>query len=521
MASKFKIGDLVWAKMKGFPAWPGRVIEPKPEVKKPSDKKIRQFVFFYGSENYAFVLEDQMWNFVEFKSKYMITQRVPKGFKEAVEAIEDAVKAQPTMKEEKPEKKREVAKPPKKRAVSPAVSPSSAKKAKVSTRYPMSPTKSATSAASAVTSTTEPSIRDQNDAYDFFDDFLHSQKKEEDVVSDVSPAVADAAPAKNVIATPMKIGFLGLGIMGSGMVNNLLISGHEVTVWNRSPAKCREFVKDCALKGNSPAEVVQQCDITFSCVSDPSALKDLVFGNGGVLQGISQGKAYVDMSTVDVDTITDVHEAVTARGGRFLEAPVIGSRQPSENGSLIILAAGDRTLYDDCYSCFEAMGRKTFYLGETGSAAKMKLVTNMLMGSVLAGLAESLALAEKVGLEQDEVLQILELSPVACPFIKTKGQAMIRSDFSTNFSLENQQKDLRLVVSLADQVDQPLHVAAAVNEVRAAVYWTVVYYLQYTVLLTTTFFISYRSREVYTPRETRGETCKTSHSLFKITHVLR
>ena len=88
-----------------------------------------------------------------------------------------------------------------------------------------------------------------------------------------------------------------------------------------------------------------------------------MFGNGGVLQGISQGKAYVDMSTVDVDTITDVHEAVTARGGRFLEAPVIGSRQPSENGSLIILAAGDRTLYDDCYSCFEAMGRKTFYLG--------------------------------------------------------------------------------------------------------------------------------------------------------------
>ena len=110
---------------------------------------------------------------------------------------------------------------------------------------------------------------------------------------------------------------------------------------------------------------------------------------------------------------------------------------------------------------------------------------------------------------------------VLCCVRELWTSAMIRSDFSTNFSLENQQKDLRLVVSLADQVDQPLHVAAAVNEVRAAVYWTVVYYLQYTVLLTTTFFISYRSREVYTPRETRGETCQTSHSLFKITHVLR
>ncbi|ELU08924.1 hypothetical protein CAPTEDRAFT_178346 [Capitella teleta] len=263
----------------------------------------------------------------------------------------------------------------------------------------------------------------------------------------------------------MKIGFLGLGTMGTGIVTNLLRSGHEVTVWNRTPSKCREFVKEGALKATSPAEVIQDCDITFSCVSDPTALKDLVFGNCGVLQGICQGKAYVDMSTVDVDTITDVHEAVTVRGGRFLEAPIIGSKDSSCNGQLLILAAGDQTLYEDCFSCFEAMGRKSFFLGEVGSASKMQLISGLCSSTVLAGLAESLALAEKVGLDQDQVLQILSMSSVNCQLIKQKGIAMTTSEFSDpNYKLHLCQKDLRLAVNMSDTVDQPLHVGAAVNE---------------------------------------------------------
>jgi len=281
-----------------------------------------------------------------------------------------------------------------------------------------------------------------------------------------SPAMADSAPRKgSIIATPLKIGFLGLGIMGTGMVANLLRSGHEVTVWNRTPAKCRDFVKQGALKANSPAEVVQGCDITFSSVSDPSALKDLVFGNCGVLQGIGPGKAYVDMSTVDTETVADIHEAVTARGGRFLEAPVIGSKQPAGDGQLIILTSGDKSLYEDCYTSFQAMGKRAFYLGEIGCATKMKLTTNLLLGSVLAGLAEALALAEKIGLDHDEVMQILDMSPVSCSLIRQQGSAMVNSKFSEpNSKLQNLQKDIRLAVNLSDTVDQPLHVGGAVNE---------------------------------------------------------
>lgn len=135
---------------------------------------------------------------------------------------------------------------------------------------------------------------------------------------------------------------------------------------------------------------------------------------------------------------------MTVRGGRFLEAPIIGNKDMSHAGQLLILAAGDQSLYEDCFSCFEAMGRKAFFLGElesdfisswnscysliavafpgeAGSAAKMQLVTGLCTGTVLAGLAESLALAEKVGLDQDQVLQILSLSSVNCQLVKQKG----------------------------------------------------------------------------------------------------
>jgi 3-hydroxyisobutyrate dehydrogenase-like beta-hydroxyacid dehydrogenase len=285
------------------------------------------------------------------------------------------------------------------------------------------------------------------------------------VSHEVRPQVAEVpAMSKHIIPTPMRIGFLGLGIMGSAMVGNLLKSGHEVTVWNRTPQKCRDYVKDGAIKGNTPSEVVQNTDITFSCVADPTALKDLVFGNSGVLQGIGPGKGYIDMSTVDVDTITDVSEAVMARGGRFLEAPVSGSKGPALAGELIILASGDRTLYEDATTCFQAMGKKTFFLGETGNGVKMKLVVNMMMGTVMAGLAEAMSLAEKIGLDQDELLQVLDLSSLASPIIRSKGNAIMSSKFETNFPLQHQQKDLRLCINMADAVDQPLHVTSAANE---------------------------------------------------------
>ena len=186
-------------------------------------------------------------------------------------------------------------------------------------------------------------------------------------------------------------GFIGLGIMGSGMAKNLVKAGFEVTVWNRTADKCRELAELGAKVATTPRQVVENCRVTFSMLADPVAALAVCDGPDGVLEGMAAGKGYVDMSTVDVATSAGIAAAVTARGGRFLEAPVSGSKKQAEDGALIILAAGDRSLYEEVLPGFERMGKKILHLGEVGNGARMKLVVNMVMGGMMTSFCEGLA----------------------------------------------------------------------------------------------------------------------------------
>ncbi|RMC17943.1 hypothetical protein DUI87_05612 [Hirundo rustica rustica] len=271
--------------------------------------------------------------------------------------------------------------------------------------------------------------------------------------------------SRSIPECPMRIGFLGLGLMGSGIVSNLLKMGHTVTVWNRTAEKCDLFIQEGARLGRTPAEVVSTCDITFACVSDPKAAKDLVLGPSGVLQGIRPGKCYVDMSTVDADTVTELAQVIVSRGGRFLEAPVSGNQQLSNDGMLVILAAGDRGLYEDCSSCFQAMGKTSFFLGEVGNAAKMMLIVNMVQGSFMATIAEGLTLAQVTGQSQQTLLDILNQGQLASIFLDQKCQNILQGNFKPDFYLKYIQKDLRLAIALGDSVNHPTPMAAAANEV--------------------------------------------------------
>ncbi|KDR09657.1 Putative oxidoreductase GLYR1-like protein, partial [Zootermopsis nevadensis] len=277
-------------------------------------------------------------------------------------------------------------------------------------------------------------------------------------------SVSQTLKQKNILPSPLKFGFLGLGIMGSGIVKNLLNSGHSVIVWNRSPDKCRDFVKAGAEQGQTPSDVILAADITFSCVADPQAAKDMVFGNCGVLLETSSAKGYVEMTGIDAETSQDIAEAINAKGGRYLEAQVQGSKTQAEEGTLVILAAGDRSLFDDCQSCFKAMGKNSFYLGEVGNASKMNLVLQLMAGVTLAGLAEGMALADRAGLQQKDVLEVLELTSLACPTILEKGKAIIEGGFPTHLPLQHMQKDLKLSLYMGDQLEQPLPLTASTNE---------------------------------------------------------
>ncbi|CAN0927276.1 Glyoxylate/succinic semialdehyde reductase 1 [Linum grandiflorum] len=230
----------------------------------------------------------------------------------------------------------------------------------------------------------------------------------------------------------MEIGFLGLGIMGKAMSMNLIKKGF----------KCDELVEMGASVGETPAAVIKKCKITIAMVSDPAAALSVVFDKNGVLEEMCGGKGYVDMSTVDPETSTKISEAITSKGGFFVEAPVSGSKQPAEAAQLVILAAGDKV----------------------GNGARMKLVVNMIMGSMMNAFSEGLVLAERSGLNPGDLLDVLDLGAIAAPMFKGKGPNMIKSSFSPAFPLKHQQKDMRLALALGDENAVSMPVAAAANE---------------------------------------------------------
>lgn len=261
-----------------------------------------------------------------------------------------------------------------------------------------------------------------------------------------------------------EIGFLGLGIMGSAMAKNLVKGGFAVTVWNRSPEKCAELATLGAKVAATPAAVTASCAITFAMLADPTAAEAVCFGPEGALAGIGAGRGYVDMSTVDAATSQRIGTAVRDKRGSYLEAPVSGSKKPAEDGTLIILAAGERPLFDAALPALEKMGKKILFLGETGNGARMKLVVNMVMGGMMTAFCEGLALAGGAGLDPADLLEVLDAGALANPMFRLKGAQINREDYTVAFPLKHMQKDLRLALKLGELHDQPLFSAAAANE---------------------------------------------------------
>ncbi|KAG3259165.1 hypothetical protein H1C71_028775 [Ictidomys tridecemlineatus] len=429
-------------KLGRYPPWPGKIVNPPKDLKKPRGKKCF-FVKFFGTEDHAWIKVEQLKPYHAHKEE-MIKINKGKRFQQAVDAVEEFLRR--------------------------------AKGKDQDLTIPESSTVKGMMAGPMAAFKWQPTASEPvKDADPHFHHFLLSQTEkpavcyqaitkklkicEEETGSTSIQAADSTAVNGSITPTDKKIGFLGLGLMGSGIVSNLLKMGHTVTVWNRTAEK------EGARLGRTPAEVVSTCDITFACVSDPKAAKDLVLGPSGVLQGIRPGKCYVDMSTVDADTVTELAQVIVSRGGRFLEAPVSGNQQLSNDGMLVILAAGDRGLYEDCSSCFQAMGKTSFFLGEVGNAAKMMLIVNMVQGSFMATIAEGLTLAQVTGQSQQTLLDILNQGQLASIFLDQKCQNILQGNFKPDFYLKYIQKDLRLAIALGDAVNHPTPMAAAANEV--------------------------------------------------------
>jgi len=265
----------------------------------------------------------------------------------------------------------------------------------------------------------------------------------------------------------MRYGFVGLGIMGTAMASKLVRAGYELTVWNRHEDRCEPLVALGAARAATVKEVVAASDVTFAMLSTPAAAEAVCLGPDGVLEGLAPGKGYVDMSTIDPYTSRDLAHAVREEGGRFLEAPVSGSRQPAEEGSLVFMTAGDEDLYRETAPLLDVMGKKRLFLGEVGQAARMKLVVNMIMGGMMAAFSEGLSLAVKSKLDAEKLLEVLDSSAMANPMFRGKGPLMLARDFATAFPLKHMEKDLRLAVELGAECTQYMPVTEEARELFA------------------------------------------------------
>jgi len=268
------------------------------------------------------------------------------------------------------------------------------------------------------------------------------------------------------------IGFIGLGIMGEGMASRLLSQGVAGTadaplvVWNRTPSKCADlqarFPDHRIDVAESAADVVARCQVTFSVLSTPAASRAVFEGAAGTLAGVAEGKIVVDCATLAADDMQRMEQQVNDKGGKFLEAPVSGSKGPAHSGLLIFLCAGDEATYEDATvrAGMKAIGKARHFFGAVGGGTRAKLVVNSLMGTMMAAFGESLALAEAVGLDGDALLEVIGQGAVQSPMYALKGPKMLRGDHAPNFPLQHAHKDMQLAGDLAREAG----VACAVTE---------------------------------------------------------
>jgi 3-hydroxyisobutyrate dehydrogenase len=244
----------------------------------------------------------------------------------------------------------------------------------------------------------------------------------------------------------MRVAVLGTGIMGAPMARNIAAAGHEVRAWNRTRERAEPLAQHGATVAGTPAEAVDGADVVVTMLSDGAAVEavvaDLPFPDGSV---------WAQMSTVGVEAIERLSARAAEAGVPIVDAPVLGTRAPAEQGQLTVIAAGPPDARERCAPVFDAVGARTVVLGdEPGAATRMKLVLNAWLLALVEGLAESVALAERLGVEPARFLEIIDGGPLGPPYAKMKGPMMIERSYEPSFSLGLAAKDARLALEAAE-----------------------------------------------------------------------
>jgi 2-hydroxy-3-oxopropionate reductase len=268
-----------------------------------------------------------------------------------------------------------------------------------------------------------------------------------------------------------RIGFIGIGIMGKPMCRNLVKAGYELVIHNRSHASVDELVaeSDKISRASNPHEVAEQVDVIITMLPDSPDVKQVVFGDHGLLGAMGHGKLLIDMSTIAPATAIEVHDALVERGASALDAPVSGGDKGAIAGTLSIMVGGSATDFDNAHPIFEAVGKTIVHVGGPGAGQTVKACNQIVVAINYAAVSEALVLGSKAGVDPLKIIEVLNGGLAASRVMEMRGATMAAHEFEPGFRINLHRKDLGIIADAGKTYNVPLPVTSVVSQLFESV----------------------------------------------------
>lgn len=261
-----------------------------------------------------------------------------------------------------------------------------------------------------------------------------------------------------------RMGIIGTGMLGSAIATRLLKSGYQTTVYNRTREKADKLKVLGASIVDSPKDVAKTSDLVITIVNDARAVEDVSFGKDGIVDGKHDGLVVADMSTTNPLSSRNISKKFMEKGIFMLDTPVMGGPAQAENGELVVMVGGNKSIYEDHKKIFDTIGNKTFYLGENGSGHAMKIAMNLQIAVLALSLSESITLVRGAGLDPEVFVEILNSTYFKTGMSVNKGPKMIKGDFKPTFTLKMMKKDLDTINDAAEKFNISLPMTTLANK---------------------------------------------------------
>ena len=263
----------------------------------------------------------------------------------------------------------------------------------------------------------------------------------------------------------VKIGIIGTGMLGEAVGLHLLDSGYSVSVYNRTKSKTKNLEEKGADVADLPSAVAESSDLIITCVKDADAVKQVLFGQDGVVSGKHDDMTVADMSTINPNAAKEISKKLHDEGIKSIEIPVMGGPNVAIEGKLVLMASGDKESFERFSQVFNTIANKRFFLGESGSAHSIKLAMNLQISLLALSLSEGITLTKKAGFDPEKFLEILNSTYFSTGMSQNKAFKMIKDEYQPTFTLKNMKKDLDTIIASAKDFDAKLPIAERANEI--------------------------------------------------------